>query len=111
MIKMEQPYCEAQVGGMECGIRVEQWGHQCKRHDPDGESRSRAACITDYIRYPCTFPETNHEALMENLYAVVKQRDEARAEVERLRKMVVEYVEYGYISEMYIYVASLESGT
>ncbi len=40
----EQPYCEAQVGGMECGARVEKQGHQCMKHDPDGATRS----------YPCS---------------------------------------------------------
>lgn len=35
----EQPYCEAQVGGLECGRPVEQWGHQCERHDPEGITR------------------------------------------------------------------------
>jgi len=30
----DKPYCEAQVGGMMCGQPVEQWGQQCKYHDP-----------------------------------------------------------------------------
>ena len=28
----EEPYCEAQVGGMECGAPVAKWGQQCKWH-------------------------------------------------------------------------------
>lgn len=64
----------------------------------------------DEVRYPCTFPETNHEALMDNLYAVVEQRNEARAEVERLRKMVVEHVKYGWNKAMFDYVAALTDG-
>lgn len=107
-IEKEQPYCEAQVGGMECGSHVDKWGHQCKTHDPKGAARRKARNIEENKQYPCTFPETNHEALMDNLHAVVKQRDEARTEVERLRKMVVEYVKYGYISEMILYALELE---
>lgn len=37
----EQPYCEAQVGGMECGHPVDQWAHQCEKHDPDGFIRRK----------------------------------------------------------------------
>lgn len=33
---MTEPYCEAQVGGMECGRPVSKWGHQCIKHDPQG---------------------------------------------------------------------------
>ena len=33
----EQPYCEAQVGGMMCGRPVSRWGQQCKYHDPEGK--------------------------------------------------------------------------
>lgn len=36
----EKPYCEAQVGGMECGVPVMRWGYQCVRHDPKGRTRS-----------------------------------------------------------------------
>lgn len=36
-------------------------------------------------RLGCTFPETNHEALFLNYKAVVKQRNEARAERDQLR--------------------------
>lgn len=35
----EQPYCEAQAGGMECGRPVKQWAHQCEKHDPEGAAR------------------------------------------------------------------------
>ena len=38
----EQPCCEAQVGGMECGHPVERWGHQCEQHDPEGAARRAA---------------------------------------------------------------------
>lgn len=34
-----QPYCDAQVGGMECGMLVERWGYQCENHDPTGITR------------------------------------------------------------------------
>lgn len=34
----ELPYCEAQVGGMECGNPVKEWGQQCKIHDPKRET-------------------------------------------------------------------------
>ena len=30
----DSPYCEAQVGGMECGVSVLRWGIQCAKHDP-----------------------------------------------------------------------------
>ena len=33
------PYCEAQVGGMECGRPVARHGHQCEKHDPEGVTR------------------------------------------------------------------------
>lgn len=38
----EQPYCDAQVGGMECGRPVEKWAHQCEKHDPGGAARRAA---------------------------------------------------------------------
>ena len=47
----ETPYCEAQVGGMECGRPVEMWSHQCEKHDPDGASRRAARrAVFDYMR-------------------------------------------------------------
>lgn len=30
-----EPYCEAQVGGWECGRSVERWTQQCEKHDPN----------------------------------------------------------------------------
>lgn len=38
------PYCDAQVGGMECGRTVEKWGKQCFKH---GELMSQ--------RKPCAY--------------------------------------------------------
>lgn len=49
-------------------------------------SGQEADLSNDETHYPCTFPATNHEALIDNLRAIVIQRDEARAEVERLHK-------------------------
>lgn len=31
-LKPAEPYCQAQVGGVECGVPVNSWGQQCKRH-------------------------------------------------------------------------------
>lgn len=40
LIGEEAPYCEAQIGGMECGRPVSKWGHQCENHDPEGRLRN-----------------------------------------------------------------------
>ena len=38
-MNVEQPYCEAQVGGFMCGRPVEVWGQQCENHDPEGTTK------------------------------------------------------------------------
>lgn len=51
------------------------------------------------VVYPCTFPETNHEALMSNLYAVVEQRDEARDVLRRLLVHQDEWATHGDVCD------------
>lgn len=40
----EEAYCEAQVGGMECGRPVHKWNQQCSKHDPEGITVLRKPC-------------------------------------------------------------------
>lgn len=47
--KSQQPYCEAQIGGMECGNPVRRWGQQCLTHDPRQELQLPFSTNTGYF--------------------------------------------------------------
>lgn len=50
---MSKPYCEAQVGGMECGSPVEKWGQQCEYHDPKRITVATAPTNSIEDQYKC----------------------------------------------------------
>lgn len=55
---------------------------------------SDATQDAEEVRYPCTFPETDHDALFGNLLAIVRQRDAAREALREAIELAEDYAQY-----------------